>query len=373
MNLIKNDRVKIKNSLDLMLPIKMGELSGKIVTISKIHGNDFWILEDGERYRWDKSMVDKIIFENRFDEVKHKYEYYNAEFRESFYKYADNMNLNYLNNKYDECVNRDNEINRLCEIIARKNKCNPLLVGKAGVGKTAVVEGLVSKIVNMNINGRAEYANHPLYNKAIYNINLTGLISGTKCRGEFEERLEGIIDVATNNSEVILFIDEIHMITGLNNNEETGTVSMAQMIKQPLSRGDISVIGATTIEEYDIIKSDKALNRRFSPVVINEFSKDSMKLLLQSIKNTYSQFHNVEIGDNIMKATLSYCDDFYEDKVFPDKLIDIIDETAARVKLNNYDKDNVIMTIDDIKKTVFNQTGKILVWWGDNYDEYRSS
>ena len=206
-----------------------------------------------------------------------------------------------------------------------------------------------------------QYINHPLYNKVIYNLNLNSLISGTKYRGDFEDRLTTIINIAINNPNVILFIDEIHMITGLNNNEETGTVSMAQMIKQPLSRGNISVIGATTIEEYDIIKSDKALNRRFTSVIVNEFSKNSMESLLQSIKNTYSQFHSVEISDSIMKATLSYCDDFYEDKVFPDKLIDIIDETAARVKLNNYDKDNVIMTIDDIKKTVFNQTGKILV------------
>ena len=361
MNLIKNDIVKIKDLLGVNLPPKMIAFSGRIVTISKVYNDDFYILEDEGRYKWNISMVSKIIYKSRFDEVKHKYEYYNAEFGESFYKYADNMNLNYLNNKYDECVNRDNEINRLCEIIARKNKCNPVLIGKAGVGKTAIVEGLVAKIIEMNMSESIQYINHPLYNKVIYNLNLNSLISGTKYRGDFEDRLTTIINIAINNPNVILFIDEIHMITGLNNSVETGTVSMAQMIKQPLSRGDISVIGATTTDEYDKIKSDKALNRRFSPVVINEFSKDSMKLLLQSIKNTYSQFHSVEIGDNIMKATLSYCDDFYEDKVFPDKLIDIIDETAARVKLNNYDKDNVVMTIDDIKKTVFNQTGKILV------------
>lgn len=306
-------------------------------------------------------MKDKLIHEGYFEEVKCKYEYYNVKFGESFCKCTDNMNLCYLNDKYDECVNRDNEINRLCVIISRKNKCNPVLIGKAGVGKTAVVEGLVSKIININMNESTEYANHPLYNKVIYNLNLTSLISGAKYRGEFEDRLKTIIDVATNNSEVILFIDEIHMIAGLNNDANTGTMSMAQMIKQPLSRGDISVIGATTIEEYDIIKSDKALNRRFSPVLINEFSKDNMKLLLQSIKNTYSQFHKVRITDDIMETALLYCNDYYDDKVFPDKLIDVIDETAARIRLNSYNEDNIVITIDDVKKTVFNQTGKILV------------
>lgn len=277
-------------------------------------------------------------------------------------KYAQNMNLRYLKGKYDKCSMRDNEINRICEILLRKNKNNPVLIGKAGVGKTAIVEGLVEKIVKLKREELNGGNHHPLADKIIYNLNLTSAISGTKYRGDFEERIQKILNTVTKNPNIILFIDEIHMIMGLNNSTDCqGTVSLSQMLKQPLSRGDISVIGATTEYEYQMITQDKAMDRRFSPVKVQEFTKKQMTELLSVIAKTYEDYHKVTIPKQVMTAALKYSNDYYTERVYPDKLIDIIDETASRIRLNNYDKDKITMTEEDVKKTVMNQLGILII------------
>lgn len=277
-------------------------------------------------------------------------------------KYAQNMNINYINGKYDKCSMRDNEINRMCEILLRKNKNNPVLIGKAGVGKTAIVEGLAEKIVELKKEELNGGSHHPLADKIILNLNLTTLISGSKYRGDFEERIQKIFDIVTKNPNIILFIDEIHMIVGLNNSADCqGTVSLSQMLKQPLSRGDISVIGATTEDEYQIITQDKAMDRRFSPVKVQEFTRKQMTKLLSVIAKTYEDYHKVTIPKQVMTAALKYSNDYYTERVYPDKLIDIIDETASRIRLNNYDKDKITMTEEDVKKTVMNQLGILII------------
>lgn len=296
--------------------------------------------------------------------IGHLEQYYNSIDSKELSRYATNMNLEYLNGKYDKCVCRDNEICRIGEILLRKNKSNPVLIGKAGVGKTAIVEGMVAQITEIKKRSLSNkrLQNHPLVDKIVYNVSLNSLIAGTRYRGEFEERLEKIIEVAKNNKNVILFIDEIHMVVGLNGSGEAGTVSTSQYLKQPFSRGEISVIGATTTDEYKIITSDKALERRFAPVQVNEFSAKSMKGLLPTIRKTYSDFHNANISEEIMEKTLQNCEIAYSgSKTYPDKLIDIIDETMARVRLHNPTKKKITISINDINKTIFNQTGKIIV------------
>ena len=274
------------------------------------------------------------------------------------------MNVEYLNGNYDKCVCRDNEINRLCEILLRKNKCNPVLIGLAGVGKTAIVEGFVSKITEMKKKSLENDGmnNHPLVDTIVLNVNLTSMIAGTKYRGDFEDKFKKIINVATKNPNVILFIDEIHMIIGMNKNDETGTVSLGQMLKPPLSRGSISVIGATTEAEYEVIKQDKALDRRFTPINVNEFTKSQMKSILPTISKTYSDYHNIKISNDVMNYALEYCDVHLDNgRTYPDKLIDVIDETAARIRLENYDAKDISLTVDDVCKTIFNMTGKFIV------------
>lgn len=273
------------------------------------------------------------------------------------------MNIEYLNGKYDKCVHRDNEVNRLCEILLRKNKSNPVLTGLSGVGKTAIVEEFVSKVTEIKKKSLKDsnLLNHPLVNKVVLKINLTSMIAGMKYRGDFEERLEKVIEIAKNNSNVILFIDEIHMIIGMNRDNETGTVSLGQLLKESLSRGDISIIGATTEMEYELIKKDKALDRRFVQISVKEFTKTQMNSILPTIRDTYSKYHGIGISDDVMRTALEYCDNFLEGRTYPDKLIDIIDETASRIRLWNYDDKKLTMTVEDISKTITNMTGKIII------------
>lgn len=277
-------------------------------------------------------------------------------------KYAVNMNLAFIDGKFDKCVNRDNEIGRICEILMRKNKNNPCLIGKSGVGKTAVVEGLVSRIVELKMKELEGGQKHPLGDKIIFSLDLTCLTGGTRYRGDLEERLDDIIGMVKAYPNVILFIDEIHMITRLNDSEASGTVGVGQILKAPLSRGDISIIGATTEDEYADISKDKALERRFSCVQIKEFTHSNIKPVAKAICETYSRYHKICIPDDVMELAVKYADEFYKSRVFPDKFIDIIDETSARVRLNNCgQKQTPTLTPDDLKKTVFNQTGKIVV------------
>lgn len=342
------------------------DYNNKVVTISEIIPKGYIIseFEDTQKYFNLIITARDIIKCTKKNIIGHLEQYYNSVGSEELSRYVTNMNLEYLNGKYDKCVCRDNEICRMEEILLRKNKNNPVLIGKAGVGKTAIVEGMVAQITEIKkrslTNKRLQ--NHPLVDKIIYNVSLNSLIAGTRYRGDFEGRLEKIIEVAKNNKNVILFIDEIHMVVGLNGSGEAGTVSTSQYLKQPLSRGEISVIGATTIDEYKIITSDKALERRFAPIQVNEFSAKSMKGLLPTIRKTYSEFHNANISEEIMERTLENCEIAYSGfKTYPDKLIDIIDETMARVRLYNPTKRKITISINDINKTIFNQTGKIII------------
>ena len=237
------------------------------------------------------------------------------------------VNMNKNSNKYDPVIGRDDEIERIIQILLRKNKNNPLLIGEAGVGKTAIVEELSRRIVESKVP-------YKLSNMTIYGISMSVLVAGTKYRGEFEEKINKLLTEVVDNPNIILFIDEVHTLMGAGGAE--GAIDASNIVKPFLARGDIKVIGATTIDEYNkFISKDKALDRRFQKVYINEANKDSVYNILIGLKTTYEKFHGVVLKKNILKeiVNLSFSSVFSGRQ--PDKAIDLLDEVCAYANLHN--------------------------------------
>jgi len=231
----------------------------------------------------------------------------------------------------DPVIGRDIEIERMIGILCRRYKNNPLLLGEAGVGKTAIVEGLAKKIYQGDVPP-------VLGNKKIYTIDLGSMVAGSMYRGEFEARLKQSIEIAERDGNIILFIDEIHNIIGAGS--ASGSLDAANILKPALARGSISIIGATTLEEYKKhIESDSALERRLAPVLIEEASEAETKKVLAGIKKNYESFHNVIITEDAIEAAVSLSSRYMTDKLQPDKSIDLIDEAASRVKVEESKSD----------------------------------
>ncbi len=227
----------------------------------------------------------------------------------------------------DPVILREKEIDRLIYILSRRYKNNPILLGNAGVGKTAIVEGLAKRILNNEVPD-------VLIGKRIFNLDLNSIIAGASYRGEFEIRLKDIIEEVNADSNIILFIDEIHSIVGAGSN--TGNGDAANILKPALAKSKVKVIGATTFEEYkQYIEKDPALERRFQPVYVNEPSVDETIELLMGIKNNYEKFHNVKIEDDAIIGAAKFSKRYITDKFLPDKAIDLIDEACARIKVKN--------------------------------------
>ena len=239
----------------------------------------------------------------------------------------DELGVNMNKCVYDPVIGRDKEIERVIQILLRKNKNNPLLIGDAGVGKTAIVEELSRRIKY----GMVPYK---LKNMTIYSISMSILVAGTKYRGEFEERLNKILKEATTNPNVILFIDEVHTLMGAGGAE--GAIDASNIVKPFLARGDIKVIGATTFEEYNkFISIDKALDRRFQKVYVSEADKDSLKNILVGLKDTYEKYHGVILKNSILNRIIDFSFDCVFNGRQPDKAIDLLDEVCANATLNN--------------------------------------
>ena len=236
-----------------------------------------------------------------------------------------NLNELVINNEVDKVIGRDLEIERIIEILARKNKNNPILIGEAGVGKTAIVEELARRIVTKNIPPI-------LKNKTIISINLASIISGTKYRGEFEEKMNKIVKELENNNNLILFIDEIHTIVGAGGAE--GAIDASNILKPMLARGKAKCIGATTINEYKkTIEKDKALDRRFQKIIIEEPNEKEIINILSKIKSDYEKFHNVRIPNEILKQIPILSKKYIFGRSEPDKSIDILDEVCAKTSI----------------------------------------
>lgn len=227
--------------------------------------------------------------------------------------------------KLDTVIGRDMEIERTVTVLCRRTKSNPVLIGEAGVGKTAIVEGLATKIVKNDVPGT-------LIGKHIYQVDLSSMVAGTKFRGEFEERIKGVIDEACSDDSIILFIDELHLLSGAGSSE--GSMDAANILKPALARGKIRLIGATTLDEYrKNIEKDKALSRRFQTVIVEEPSKIVTLRILKGIKNHYEKHHGVEIPESILDTAYTMSNRYINDRYMPDKVIDIIDEAAAIAKV----------------------------------------
>lgn len=243
-------------------------------------------------------------------------------------KYAINLNDKAKNNKIDVVVGRDKELERIIQILNRRNKNNPILIGEPGVGKTAIAEGLAVKVIEKDVPIK-------LLNKEIYLLDLTSVVAGTQFRGQFEGRMKAIVDEVTESENVILVIDEVHNIIGAGE-AQGGALNAANILKPALARGDIQVIGATTLEEYrKYIEKDSALERRFQPILVEEPSVDETIEILNRIKVYYEEYHNVKITKDVVEEAVKLSKRYITDRYLPDKAIDVIDEASSRANLRN--------------------------------------
>lgn len=252
------------------------------------------------------------------------------------------LNKKCSNGEIDPVVGRDREISRLLEILSRRTKNNPLLLGDAGVGKTAIVEELARRLETSNVPSK-------LIGKRIISVSMASLVAGTKYRGEFEERLEKIISELEDNDDVILFIDEIHTLVGAGGAE--GAIDASNILKPALARGKIKVIGATTTSEYkEFIESDRALSRRFQTVVVEEPSLDETINILKKLRPIYENYHKVKISDDVISEIVSLSDRYIYDRKMPDKAIDVMDEVCSRTSVSLYKSDNMNEIIDKLSE-----------------------
>ncbi len=259
-------------------------------------------------------------------------------------KYAKNLVKQAQQKEFDPCLERDKEIQRIIEIIMRRQKNNPCIVGPAGVGKTAIVEGVANMIASKT-------APSEIWNKVIYSLDVTQLIAGTKYRGDFEDRLKNIIEEVSNDRDIILFIDEIHIIATAGAAE--GAIDAANILKPALARGKVQVIGATTQDEYRrIIEKDSALERRFTKVAVNEPNTQTAIKILSGIKERYEEHHNIKIDDDVTTAAVKLSQRYIQGRFLPDKAVDLLDEACARAKLMNRE----VLTADIVEKIVSDQT-----------------
>lgn len=246
--------------------------------------------------------------------------------------------------KIDPVIGRQKEIERVIQILSRRTKNNPCLIGEPGVGKTAIAEGLALKIVSGEVP-------ELLKDKKIYSLDLTGMVAGTKYRGDFEERIKKVIDEVKNAKDVILFIDEVHTLIGAGSAE--GAADAANILKPSLARGELQIIGATTIEEYrKHIEKDAALERRFQPVMVDEPSQEEAIEILKGIKDKYEAHHKVKITDEAIESAVKLSTRYIGDRYLPDKAIDLIDEAASRVRLRSYTAPSDLKELEDKKKSV---------------------
>ena len=265
--------------------------------------------------------------------------------------------------KLDPVIGREQEIQRVIQILSRRTKNNPCLIGEPGVGKTAVVEGLAQMIASGDVP-------ETIADKRVVTLDLSGMVAGSKYRGEFEERIKKVISEVVESGDVLLFIDEIHTIIGAGGAE--GALDASNILKPSLARGEIQLIGATTINEYrKYIEKDSALERRFQPVTVDEPTEDESVAILKGLRSRYEEHHKVEITDNALEAAVKLSSRYINDRFLPDKAIDLIDEAASKVRLQNYTKPDKIKVYEAeidgleeakeeaIKKEAYEKAGEI--------------
>ena len=269
----------------------------------------------------------------------------NKKKRRNIDTYCTDLTKRARNHEIDRIVGRDQEIARVIQILCRRTKNNPCLIGEPGVGKTAIAEGLAIRIAEGNVPAR-------LRKKEIHLLDLTALVAGTQFRGQFESRIKGLVDEVKADGDVILFVDEVHNLVGTGDAE--GSMNAANILKPALSRGEIQVIGATTFTEYrKYIEKDSALERRFQPVKIGEPSVEQTTQVLLGIKSYYEDFHRVHVPDDVIRRAVILSERYINDRFLPDKAIDLLDEACASAALRNQkmaDYDAAVFRLDSLRQ-----------------------
>ncbi len=324
----------------------------KAIALSQESGDEFVSLEhllrgilagndSASRLLKENGVLEKDL-KNAIHELR-KGETVNSQNAEDTYnalnKYARNLNDLARNGKLDPVIGRDEEIRRVLQILSRRTKNNPILIGEPGVGKTAIAEGLAHRIIDGDVPDN-------LKTKQLFSLDMGALIAGAKYKGEFEERLKSVVkEVISANGEIILFIDEIHTLVGAGASE--GAMDAANILKPALSRGELHVIGATTLKEFQkYFEKDKALERRFQPVMVNEPDTLDAISILRGIKEKYETHHNVQIKDEAIIAAVELSQRYISDRFLPDKAIDLIDEAASKLRLEINSKPEELDTIE---------------------------
>ena len=266
-------------------------------------------------------------------------------------KYGVNLTQKAREGKIDPVIGRQREIDKIIQVLSRRTKNNPVLIGEPGVGKSAVVEGLAQAIVNNKVPDL-------LKNKTVFSLDLASMVAGSKYRGDFEERLKNAINEVKKNGNIILFIDEIHQIVGAGSTSE-GSMDAANILKPMLARGELQTIGATTLEEYrKYIEKDAALERRFTPVQVDEPSVEDAIEILRGLRDKYEAHHKVVITDESIVAAATLSDRYITDRYLPDKAIDLIDEAASRTRLSNYTAPVEVKALENKLKRLFMEKTK---------------
>ena len=249
--------------------------------------------------------------------------------RKALDTYGTNLTVKAKNNQIDRVIGRDKEIERMIQILNRRSKNNPCLIGEPGVGKTAIAQGLALRIASGSVPAK-------LLNKEVYLLDMTAVIAGTQFRGQFEARMKAIIDECRNDGNIILVIDEIHNIIGAGDAEHS--MNAANILKPSLANGELQMIGTTTLKEYrKYIEKDTALERRFQPIIVEEPSVEDAISILQGIKQYYEDYHHVRISNDIIRQIVNMCEKYIHDRFLPDKAIDILDEACSKINLNDKD------------------------------------
>ncbi len=263
------------------------------------------------------------------------------------------------NNELDPVIGRDIELNRVIEILSRRTKNNPLLIGEAGVGKTAIAEELARRIVSGNVP-------MPLKNKRIISVDMACTVAGTKYRGEFEERIKKMVKELEDNDDVIIFIDEIHTLVGAGGAE--GAIDASNILKPALARGKLKLIGATTISEYKkFIEKDNALDRRFQKVFVEEPDKSNLKNILMNLKSIYEAYHGAKIEEKLIDKIIELSDRYIYDRCEPDKSIDILDEVCTKVSLKEAKEEKEIIKLSDCLTKIQKEKNNAII--NQNYDK----
>ena len=291
-------------------------LIGLNVSIQKLYGEIIRVINEGEDFKSEsdsQSRNGKIGSYNQTPTLN---------------QFGEDLTEKAREGKLDPVIGRKEEIERVVQILSRRTKNNPCLIGEPGVGKTAVVEGLAQKIISGDIP-------EILKNKRIVTVDISSMVAGAKYRGDFEERIKKALNEVKKVGDVILFIDEIHTIVGAGSAE--GAIDAANILKPLLARGEIQLVGATTLDEYrKFIEKDSALERRFSPVTVNEPTEKDTILILKGVRDKYEAHHNVKITDEAIEAAVKLSERYINDRYLPDKAIDLIDEAASRARLKTY-------------------------------------